>query len=107
MNTLRRQLSPIRMRNYGRIIQDLVAYTCTLPEGDKQRALTIYIGQCMRQKNIAWNKDADATVGRIKRDIQMLSDGKLLCDIDNFDEIVGKRVGSSSNSSSSKKKKKN
>ncbi len=29
---LNRNTSPIKMRNYGRIVQDMIAYTATLPE---------------------------------------------------------------------------
>ncbi len=93
METLKRNNTPIRMRNYGRIIQDMIAYTCTLPDGDKRRALTIYIGQCMRQKNIAWNKDSD-TIGatRIKDDIKTLSHGQLDCDFEAFDQTLMRRT---------------
>ena len=91
MQTLQRNPHPIRMRNYGRIIQDLITYTCTLPEGDRRNALTLYIAQCMRQKNIAWNKDADASAARIKRDIDILSNGQLKCEIDDFEDITNKK----------------
>ncbi len=105
METLNRNTAPIRMRNYGRIIQDMIAYTCSLPEGDKRRALTVYIGQCMRQKNIAWNKDSE-TIGsaRIKDDIRILSHGQLDCDFEEFEQTLMKRTANIPKPSNKSKK---
>ena len=85
---LQRSTEPIKMRNYGRIIQNMVAYACTLPDNGKRRALVIYIAQCMRQKNVAWNKDQESGLQRVKADIVKLSDGRLNCDFEGFDEQV-------------------
>ena len=48
---LNRNTTPIRMRNYGRILQDMIAYACTVENQAEREALTLYIAQCMRQKN--------------------------------------------------------
>ena len=85
---LQRSTEPIKMRNYGRIIQNMVTYACTLPDNGKRRALVIYIAQCMRQKNVAWNKDQETGLQRVKADIVKLSDGRLNCDFEGFDEQV-------------------
>lgn len=85
---LQRSTEPIKMRNYGRIIQNMVTYACTLPDNGKRRALVIYIAQCMRQKNVAWNKDQESGLQRVKADIVKLSDGRLNCDFEGFDEQV-------------------
>ncbi|MBO7408744.1 MAG: DUF4290 domain-containing protein [Paludibacteraceae bacterium] len=85
---LQRSTEPIKMRNYGRIIQNMVTYACTLPNNGKRRALVIYIAQCMRQKNVAWNKDQESGLQRVKADIVKLSDGRLNCDFEGFDEQV-------------------
>jgi hypothetical protein len=85
---LQRSTEPIKMRNYGRIIQNMVTYACTLPDNGQRRALVIYIAQCMRQKNVAWNKDQESGLQRVKADIVKLSDGRLNCDFEGFDEQV-------------------
>lgn len=92
MEALKRNINPIRMRNYGRILQDIITYACTLPDLEQKKELTIYIGQCMRQKNIAWNKDQEAGVARVKEDIARLSNGLLTTEIEGFDEAVSKNL---------------
>ncbi len=49
---LRRESAPIQLRNYGRIVQDMIAYASTLPNGKDRDALEVYIAQCMRQRNL-------------------------------------------------------
>lgn len=94
---LKRHTSPIRMRNYGRILQDMVAYTCTVEDKEEQETLLVYIAQSMRQKNMVWNKDQDASLGRIKEDIITLSDGKLNCDFPAFEQVFTAPVYASNN----------
>jgi hypothetical protein len=77
---LRRNSSPIRMRNYGRIVQDMIAYASSLPAGQERETLEIYVAQCMRQRNMVWNKDQESGIARVREDILRLSDGKLTCD---------------------------
>lgn len=84
---LKRNTTPIRMRNYGRILQDMIAYASSIEDQSEREALTVYIAQCMRQKNYTWNKDQDAGLARVKEDIIRLSDGKLNCDFPAFNNI--------------------
>ena len=77
---LNRNSSPIQMRNYGRIVQDMVAYASTLPAGQERETLEIYIAQCMRQRNLVWNRDQESGLNRVREDIIRLSNGKLTCD---------------------------
>ena len=81
MELIRRNTAPIRMRNYGRILQDTIEYACTLTNNDERQALTLYIAQCMRQKNLVWNKDQESGIERIKNDLHVLSNGRLDADI--------------------------
>lgn len=85
---LQRNTEPIRMRNYGRIIQDLVAYACTMEPSPQRDALVVHIALCMRQKNVAWNKDQDAGLNRVKEDIQRLSNNRLNCNFELFETRV-------------------
>ena len=77
---LRRNSTPIRMRNYGRIVQDMIAYASSLPAGQERETLEIYVAQCMRQRNLIWNKDQESGIARVREDILRLSEGKLTCD---------------------------
>lgn len=78
----------IKLRNYGRILQDLVAYATTITDEKQREAATIYIARCMRQKNQIWNKDFESGIQRLKEDIETLSDGKLSTAFPEFDEAM-------------------
>lgn len=82
--TLVRNTDSIMMRNYGRIIQNMVGYACSIQDEVERQALTIYIAQCMAQKNIIWNKEQEIGTQRVINDIRRLSDNKL--DVD-FPEL--------------------
>lgn len=88
MEPLRKDLVPIKMRNYGRILQDVVGYICQLKDEKMRQQLTIYVAQCMRQKNLVWNKDQESGIDRIKADIIKISDGRLTCDFPQFAEAL-------------------
>ncbi|MBR2166602.1 MAG: DUF4290 domain-containing protein [Paludibacteraceae bacterium] len=85
---LHRQTTPIRMRNYGRIVQDMIAYAASMPAGVERDSMELYIAQCMRQRNLVWNRDQDAGLLRVREDIQRLSDGKLRCDSPAFQQMM-------------------
>jgi len=76
------------MRNYGRIVQDMIAYTSTLPAGQERDSLEVYIAQCMRQRNLVWNRDQEAGLARVKEDIIRMSDGKLRCESPVFEQML-------------------
>ena len=85
-----RKTSVVRMRNYGRIIQDMVLLAAKEQDQEQQKAMTIYIAQCMRQKNAQWNKEQESGIDRLKEDICALSDGVLQCDFPEFEELLQK-----------------
>ena len=92
MELIRRNVTPIRMRNYGRIIQATIEYACTLTNDAERQALTLYIAQCMRQNNLVWNKDQESGIERIKNDLHILSNGRLDADIALLDaELIKKK----------------
>ena len=76
------------MRNYGRIVQDMIAYTSTLPAGQERDSLEVYRAQCMRQRNLVWNRDQEAGLARVKEDIVRMSDGKLRCESPVFEQML-------------------
>jgi len=90
---LNRNAAPIKMRNYGRIVQDMIAYASTLPAGKERDSLEVYIAQCMRQRNIVWNRDQEAGINRVKEDIIRMSEGKLRCDSPLFEQMLGQMSG--------------
>lgn len=98
---LKRNTAPIRMRNYGRIVQDMIAYACTLPAGKERDSLEVYIAQCMRQRNLLWNRDQETGLQRVREDIIRLSDGQLACNSAAFQQVMAQ-----ANAQLGKKKKK-
>ncbi len=97
---LHRNSAPIRMRNYGRIVQDMIAYASGLEAGEERDILEVYIAQCMRQRNVVWNKDQESGIIRVREDIIRLSEGKLTCDSPAFKALMNP-----AETSQSKKKK--
>jgi hypothetical protein len=101
---LNRDASPIRMRNYGRIVQDMIAYAATLEPGQERDSLELYIAQCMRQRNLVWNRDQEAGLNRVKEDIIRLSEGRLRCDSQAFEQLLAQQ-NSATNGAKKKKQK--
>lgn len=83
-----RNTSVVRMRNYGRIIQDMVQLAVNEQDAEKRQSMVIYIAQCMRQKNALWNREQESGVDRLKDDIRILSQGVLQCDFPEFEEML-------------------
>ena len=87
---LNRNAAPIRMRNYGRIVQDMIGYASTMQPGIERDSLEVYIAQCMRQRNLVWNRDQEAGLARVREDIRRLSDGKLQCESPVFERMMSR-----------------
>lgn len=83
-----RKTTIVRMRNYGRIIQDMVQLAVEEKDTEKKQSMVIYIAQCMRQKNALWNREQESGIDRLKEDIHILSNGVLTCDFPEFDEMM-------------------
>lgn len=83
-----RKTTSVRMRNYGRIIQDMVQLAVKEQDLEKQQAMVVYIAQCMRQKNATWNRELESGVDRLKDDLAELSHSQLSCDFAAFDETM-------------------
>jgi hypothetical protein len=105
-----RKTTVVRMRNYGRIIQDMVQLAANEVDLEKQHAMTIYIAQCMRQKNAQWNKEQESGIDRLREDICTLSNGVLKCDFPEFEDVMQKLsqrpMAASDRQNGQKKKKK-
>ena len=83
-----RKTTIVRMRNYGRIIQDMVQLAVEEQDTEKKQSMVIYIAQCMRQKNALWNREQESGIDRLKEDIHVLSNRVLTCDFPEFDEMM-------------------
>lgn len=90
MDSLKRNTTAVRMRNYGRILQDMVALAAQEQDLDRQHIMTVYIAQCMRRKNAQWNKEQESGIARLKEDIETLSNGVLKCDFPEFEPLLQK-----------------
>ena len=60
-----RKTTNVRMRNYGRIIQDMVQLAVNELDVEKRQSMIVYIAQCMRQKNAIWNREQESGVERL------------------------------------------
>ena len=100
---LNRNSSPIRLRNYGRIVQDMIAYASQLQPGQERDSLELYIAQCMRQRNLVWNRDQEAGFNRVREDLIRLSDGKLRCESSMFEHVAGMPAAPTNNQKKKKK----
>lgn len=63
------------MRNYGRVIQNMIAHIMTVQDVEEQKYMLSYVATCMRQKNLLWNRDQETTIERIREDIVRISNG--------------------------------
>ena len=100
---LNRDTTPIKMRNYGRIVQDMIQYAATLENPQERNSLEIYIAQCMRQRNLVWNRDQESGINRVREDIIRLSNGKLRCDSPAFARLVAQPTQPMGNQKKKKK----
>ncbi len=100
---LNRNTAPIKMRNYGRIVQDMIQYACAVEDPGERESLEVYIAQCMRQRNLVWNRDQEAGIGRVREDIIRLADGKLKCESERFQKLMAQPNIQANNQTKKKK----
>lgn len=95
------------MRNYGRIIQNMIEQTAHIEDISERQDKTIFIARCMRLKNQIWNQDKDSGIQRLREDIRIISGGKLATDFPGFEEALSDELPAiESNQSKNQKKKK-
>lgn len=85
---IHRSTEPIKMRNYGRIIQNMIEYACSVQDPAMQQSLVVYIAQCMSQRNLIWNRDQEAGTARVIADIRRLSGNRLNCDFPELQNLM-------------------
>ena len=104
IQNLNRNETPIRMRNYGRIVQDMISYACTIQNKQERESLEQYIAKCMQQRNLLWNKDQESGLNRVREDILRLSDGVLQCDSPAFQQLLSQSQSTNLNQQKKKRK---
>ena len=100
--------SPIRMRHYGRIIQNMVQACLDETDVERQNYLINRLANKLKQQYLLWNKD-QVEPERIIEDISLLSDGKLRCDFEDFQlmhawQLVPKKAQQQHDNKKKKKK---
>lgn len=75
--------SPVRMRHYGRIIDMMIKEAMKEEDRQKREFLINRITNKLKQHFLLWNKD-QVERERIISDLQILSDGLLSCDFQDF-----------------------
>jgi hypothetical protein len=71
--------SPIRYKHYGKVLQQMVDYACTMEDGEERQALISIIANHMKKSYLTWNREAvDDQV--IINDFMVLSKGKIKLD---------------------------
>ena len=75
--------SPVKLRHYGRLIEQMITAAVNEPNQQKREELIVRIANRMKRNYTTWNKDQveDQT---IINDIARLSDNHLNCDFENF-----------------------
>lgn len=103
---IHRSTEPIKMRNYGRIIQNMIEYACGVEDSAQQQSLVLYVAQCMSQRNLTWNRDQEAGTARVIADIRRLSNNRLDCDFPELQALVTEQPRPQQGQNFFKKKKK-
>lgn len=81
---------PVRMRCYGRMVEQMVAAAIDEQDEEKKHDLIISLANRMKQNYLYWNKD-HVEPETIMEDIKILSKGRLSTDFEGF-EIKQRRT---------------
>ena len=76
--------TPVRMRHYGRLIDQMVQQAVAEPDIERRHFLTNRLANKLKQQYLIWNKD-QVEPERIIEDISLLSRGKLSCEFEGFE----------------------
>ena len=98
------KLEGIRMRHYGKIVDQMIQRACEYPDGDEKDALVMLIANHMKKLIYQINNE-DVDDAKIFKDLEYYSNGKIKLDpaIYSLHEF---KVAPSQQATSSKKKKK-
>lgn len=75
--------TPVKMRQYGRIVELMIASAIEEQDLSRKHELIVRIANRMKRNYLIWNKD-DVEDESIVADIKRLSDDKLSCDFPEF-----------------------
>jgi hypothetical protein len=86
----------IKIKHYGRGIQDMVMHVAEMPDDEKRRTATMALANHMKKAYLSWNKDV-VSDDIIYKDIETLSGGKIKLNADDVRLRVGNYSVSSNN----------
>lgn len=69
----------IKIKHYGRGVQDILQIVAEMPEGEEREAAVTAMANHMKKAYLTWNKDV-VTDEQIFADISLLSEGKITID---------------------------
>jgi hypothetical protein len=90
----------IKLKHYGRGVQDMLENISTLPEGEKRSYSVMAVANHMKKAYLAWNKES-VSDDIIYKDIEKLSKGRILISDTTRLSVGNYGYGSGSNSSTS------
>jgi len=73
----------VRLRHYGRLVEELLEKLKTMPEGDERDALTYYTANQMKRNLTIWGHGS-ADNERVASDMARYTDGIIQLDLNNF-----------------------
>lgn len=80
--------APVRLRHYGKLVEDMIAKAIEESDEQKQHFLINRIANRMKYTYLTFNKD-QVDPERIKSDLELLSGGRLSCDFEGFHLLHG------------------
>lgn len=86
----------IKIKHYGRGIQDMVQHVADMPDDEKRRAAVMALANHMKKAYLSWNKDV-VSDDVIYKDIETLSGGKIKLCVDDVRLRVGNYNASNNN----------
>ncbi len=98
----------IKIRHYGRHIEEMIAKASEYEEGEEKQVLVKMIANHLKKSYLTWNRDS-VTDEEIASHLELLSKGKLKLDesikLNNTQDILAKTSGAMPGSTSGGKKK--
>lgn len=86
----------IKIRHYGRHIEEMIAKAAEFEDGDEKQALVKVIANHLKKSYLTWNRDS-VTDEEIASHLEFLSGGKLKLDesvkLNNTQDILAKNTG--------------
>ena len=102
------ELTPIKFRHYGKILEQLINIAVGMPEGEERNQLVLMIANHMKKLMLAVNKDG-VDDDKVFKDLAHYSKGAIvldssICHLRDFKELVQPSVNNSNGKKGKKRK---